>query len=96
MTGRDSARRKAEQYRNDYLSTGSANDQIRAENSVALVRRTPAGHRSWFWREYVALGLDIRSYVDTAREHGQDVLTVLRNVMTGAVWRSLESAGTSP
>ncbi len=27
--------------------------------------------------------LDIRGYIDTARTHGRDVLTVLRSVMTG-------------
>jgi hypothetical protein len=31
--------------------------------------------------------LDIRGYIDTARKHGQDVLTVLRSVMTGNPWR---------
>jgi len=31
--------------------------------------------------------LDIRGYIDTARKHGQDVLTVLRTVMTGNPWQ---------
>ena len=30
--------------------------------------------------------LDIRSYIDTARKHGHDVLTVLRSLMTGNPW----------
>jgi len=30
--------------------------------------------------------LDIRSYIDTARKHGQDVMTVLRSIMTGTPW----------
>jgi transposase len=30
--------------------------------------------------------LDIRGYIDTARKHGQDVLAVLRSVMTGTPW----------
>ncbi len=30
--------------------------------------------------------LDIRSYIDTARKHGHNVMTVLRSVMTGAPW----------
>jgi transposase len=30
--------------------------------------------------------LDLRGYIDTARKHGQDVMTVLCSVMTGAPW----------
>jgi transposase len=30
--------------------------------------------------------LDIHSYIDTARKHGQDILTVLRRLMTGDPW----------
>jgi len=30
--------------------------------------------------------LDIHSYIDTARKHGQDVLTVLYQLMTGDPW----------
>jgi len=30
--------------------------------------------------------LDIRGYIDTARKHGQDVMTVLRTIMTGVPW----------
>ena len=31
--------------------------------------------------------LDIRSYIDTARKHGHDTLTVLRSLFTGTPWR---------
>jgi hypothetical protein len=30
--------------------------------------------------------LDIRSYIDTARKHGCDVMSVLRSAMTGTPW----------
>ena len=39
--------------------------------------------------------LDIRSYIDTARKHGQDALTVLRATFTGNPWRP-PAAGLSP
>lgn len=39
--------------------------------------------------------LDIRGYIDTARKHRQDVMAVLRSVMTGTPWRP-EPVGASP
>jgi transposase len=40
--------------------------------------------------------LDIRSYIDTARKHGQDVLTVLHKLMTGNPWRPPAPAASPP
>ena len=40
--------------------------------------------------------LDIRGYLDTARKHGQDVMTVLRTVMTGTPWSPPVPAAASP
>jgi hypothetical protein len=40
--------------------------------------------------------LDIRGYIDTARKHGQDILTVLRSVMTGTPWRPPEPGCITP
>jgi hypothetical protein len=40
--------------------------------------------------------LDIRSYIDTARKHGHDAITVLRSLFTGSPWRPPVPAGISP
>jgi hypothetical protein len=40
--------------------------------------------------------LDIRSYIDTARKHGQDVFTVMRTIMTGTPWSPPVPAAASP
>jgi transposase len=40
--------------------------------------------------------LDIRSYIDTARKHGQDVLTVLRSLFTGTPWHPPAPAASPP
>ena len=40
--------------------------------------------------------LDIRSYIDTARKHGQDTLTVLRGLFTGTPWLPPAPAALSP
>ncbi|MGH3942949.1 MAG: hypothetical protein ACRDTG_30865 [Pseudonocardiaceae bacterium] len=31
--------------------------------------------------------LDIRSYIDTARKHGINVMTAIRRAITGTLWR---------
>jgi transposase len=38
--------------------------------------------------------LDIRSYIDTARKHGCNVMDVLRSAMTGTPWRPPDPAPT--
>ena len=40
--------------------------------------------------------LDIRSYIDTARKHGQDIMTVLRSIFTGNPWQPPAPAAISP
>jgi len=40
--------------------------------------------------------LDIRSYIDTARKHGRDVLTVLRSLFTGNPWQPPAPAASPP
>jgi transposase len=40
--------------------------------------------------------LDIRSYIDTARKHGQDIMTVLRSIFTGNPWQPPVPAAISP
>ena len=40
--------------------------------------------------------LDIRSYIDTARKHGHDVLTVLRSLFTGNPWQPPAPAASPP
>jgi transposase len=40
--------------------------------------------------------LDIRSYIDTARKHGHDAMTVLRSLFTGTPWHPPEPAAISP
>jgi transposase len=40
--------------------------------------------------------LDIRSYSDTARKHGHDVLTVLRSPLTGNPWQPPAPAASPP
>jgi len=39
--------------------------------------------------------LDIRSYIDTARKHGHDPMTVLRSLFTGTPWHPPEPAAIS-
>ena len=40
--------------------------------------------------------LGIRSCIDTARKHGQDIRTVLRTAMTGTPWSPPAPAPASP
>ena len=40
--------------------------------------------------------LDIRSYIDTARKHGHDALTVLRGLFTGNPWQPPAPAASPP
>jgi transposase len=40
--------------------------------------------------------LDIRSYIDTARKHGHDTLTVLRTLFTGNPWQPPAPAASPP
>ena len=69
-------------------------DNNQAERDVRMVRLQQKISNGWRSNTGAETVLDVRSYLGTARKHGQSAMTVLRDLFTGQPW--IPAIGASP
>ena len=69
-------------------------DNNQAERDVRMVKLQQKISGGWRSNTGAEAFLDVRSYLGTARKHGQSAMTVLRDLFTGQPW--IPTIGASP
>ena len=69
-------------------------DNNQAERDIPMVKLQQKISGGWRSSTGAEAFLDVRSYLGTARKHGQSAMTVLRDLFTGQPW--IPAIGASP